>query len=104
VDLGLLLAVGTPALLSFGVAYALSRRLGVLFLALAIPLGPVAFYIIGLGLREMGAFGSDADESLTDSLDNIDLFVVIAFALIGWEVGLVVGAIHRALRRRSRWV
>jgi hypothetical protein len=29
--------------------------------------------------------------------DNLELFVVIAVALIGWEVGSVAGAIRRAL-------
>jgi hypothetical protein len=100
-DVDFLFALGAPALLAFGLGYALSRRLGVRFLLLAIPLGPVAFYVLGLGLRELGAFGSDAKESLAHGLDNLELFVVLSVALIGWEVGSVAGAIHRAIGRRT---
>jgi Na+/proline symporter len=101
-DLDLLLALGTPLLLSLVAAYLLSLRLRVLLQALAVLLSPVGFYVLGEGLRELGALGADPDQAFSQSWDNLELFAVVLAAFIGWEAGLVGGAISAAVRRGSR--
>jgi len=65
-------------------------------------LSPFVFYVVAQGLRELGAFGADPDSAgLADGLDNLELFVVMVMALIGWELGVVGGAAHAAIRRRG---
>src|SRR5918994_768889 len=66
-DLDLLLALGTPLLLSLVAAYLLSLRLRVLLQALAVLLSPVGFYVLGEGLRELGALGADPDQAFSQS-------------------------------------